>query len=95
MDRLHSETGVFSGHPPNHVLLNAYLPGQGIHSHQDGPIYNPGVCILSLGASAVMNFRQKLAGGNPANLLVVFASSIFFKLVLLQFHLPSWGQQNA
>ena len=93
VDRLHSETGVFSGHPPNHVLLNAYLPGQGIHSHQDGPIYHPGVCILSLGASAVMNFRQKLPGGKPATLLVVVRSSIPFKIELSP-HLSSWGQQN-
>lgn len=44
---------------PNHVLVNAYSPGQGIMPHQDGPAYFPGVCILSLGAAAVMRFRQK------------------------------------
>ena len=32
--RLQSETGVYGGGAPNHVLLNAYLPGEGILPHQ-------------------------------------------------------------
>lgn len=45
-----------SGGPPNHVLVNAYEPGQGIAAHEDGPLYAPAVAILSLGATAVMCF---------------------------------------
>ena len=60
LGRLAQETGVFGeGQAPNHVLLNAYLPGQGILPHQDGPLYHPGVCIVSLGAPAVMRFTRK------------------------------------
>ena len=33
----------------NHVLVNEYLPGQGIMAHKDGPMYSPHVIILSLG----------------------------------------------
>mgnify|MGYP006166591699 CR=1 FL=1 len=34
--------------PPNHVLINAYSPGQGILPHKDGPAYYPRVAILSV-----------------------------------------------
>ncbi|KAL2470053.1 oxidoreductase [Abeliophyllum distichum] len=40
----------------NHVLINEYLPDQGIMPHQDGPAYVPVVAILSLGSSVVMDF---------------------------------------
>ena len=36
--------------------VNAYEPGEGILPHQDGPLYHPAVCIVSLGAGAVMQF---------------------------------------
>ena len=45
---------VFAGSPhrmPNHVLVNEYLPGQGIMPHKDGSAYYPVVCTISLGAS--------------------------------------------
>ncbi|OIT39891.1 hypothetical protein A4A49_07743 [Nicotiana attenuata] len=40
----------------NHVLINEYLPNQGIMPHQDGPAYYPVVAILSLGSPVVMDF---------------------------------------
>ncbi|XP_051142430.1 uncharacterized protein LOC127259266 [Andrographis paniculata] len=40
----------------NHVLINEYLPDQGIMPHQDGPAYVPVVAILSLGSPVVMDF---------------------------------------
>jgi len=50
-----SETNkhIFSNSPhgaPNHVLVNEYLPGQGIMPHKDGEAYHPVVCTVSLGA---------------------------------------------
>lgn len=63
---------IFGDGQPNHVLVNAYEAGQGIHSHQDGPVYFPGVCVLSLGGSAMMCFYRKLAEGTqqlPAAML--------------------------
>ncbi|OVA08853.1 Oxoglutarate/iron-dependent dioxygenase [Macleaya cordata] len=53
--RICEETGLFPS-PINHVLINEYLPDQGIMPHQDGPAYFPVVAILSLGSPAVMNF---------------------------------------
>ncbi|KAI5075231.1 hypothetical protein GOP47_0009307 [Adiantum capillus-veneris] len=64
------DVGLFPA-PLNHVLINEYLPGQGIMPHQDGPAYFPIVAILSLGSPAVMEFtpHQKLLGqsGDPGN----------------------------
>ena len=48
-------------HPicPNHLLINKYLPGEGILAHTDGPIYYPLVAILSLGGSVEFKFNKK------------------------------------
>jgi alkylated DNA repair protein alkB family protein 6 len=56
--RLQREVSLLGpdGPPLNHVLINSYPPGQGIMAHQDGPLYFPVVCILSLGAPTVMSF---------------------------------------
>ena len=37
-------------------------PGQGILPHEDGPLYQPTVLILSLSAPAVLRFWRKAAG---------------------------------
>ncbi|KAL2942294.1 Alpha-ketoglutarate-dependent dioxygenase alkB-like protein 6 [Bienertia sinuspersici] len=57
--RIHDELGIFSA-APNHVLINEYLPNQGIMPHQDGPAYFPAAAILSLGSPVVMNFTPHL-----------------------------------
>lgn len=41
---------------PNHVLVNEYLPGQGIMPHQDGPLYNPIVATVTLSSHCILNF---------------------------------------
>jgi alkylated DNA repair protein alkB homolog 6 len=49
-----NDRNIFSNsphHAPNHVLVNEYLPGQGIMPHKDGSAYHPVVCTVSLGAS--------------------------------------------
>ncbi|KAK9829179.1 hypothetical protein WJX72_004348 [[Myrmecia] bisecta] len=59
VDRVGQDTGVYGAGSANHVLLNAYKPGEGILAHQDGPLYFPGVCIVSLQAPAIIRFRRK------------------------------------
>jgi alkylated DNA repair protein alkB family protein 6 len=49
---------------PNHVLINDYLPGQGIMHHTDGPLYLGYVVILSLCSGALLSFRPKLDAEN-------------------------------
>ncbi|GMN49584.1 hypothetical protein TIFTF001_018748 [Ficus carica] len=53
--KIYEETLLFPS-PINHVLINEYLPNQGIMRHQDGPAYFPVVAILSLGSPVVMDF---------------------------------------
>ncbi|KAL3915821.1 MAG: hypothetical protein SGPRY_007067 [Prymnesium sp.] len=51
------DAGVFPPSlPPNHVLLNEYLPGQGIDPHRDGPLYHPLVAIISMGSHCTFQF---------------------------------------
>ena len=35
-----------SGKGPNHVLVNEYLPGQGIMPHTDGPLFHPTIATV-------------------------------------------------
>ncbi|KAI3461924.1 hypothetical protein Pfo_018587 [Paulownia fortunei] len=53
--RIYEESRLFPS-AINHVLINEYLPDQGIMPHQDGPAYVPVVAILSLGSPVVMDF---------------------------------------
>ncbi|XP_021297411.1 alpha-ketoglutarate-dependent dioxygenase alkB homolog 6 isoform X2 [Herrania umbratica] len=54
-ERIYEGSGLFPS-AINHVLINEYLPNQGIMPHQDGPAYYPVVAILSLGSPVVMDF---------------------------------------
>ncbi|KAJ7730241.1 hypothetical protein DFH07DRAFT_174651 [Mycena maculata] len=54
-------TGVFDASPhktPNHIIMNEYLPGQGIMPHEDGPAYFPVVATISLGSHAVFHYYR-------------------------------------
>lgn len=53
--RIYEDSGILPA-VPNHVLINEYLPDQGIMPHQDGPAYFPAAAILSLGSPVVMDF---------------------------------------
>jgi alkylated DNA repair dioxygenase AlkB len=47
------------GAVPDQVIVNEYLPGQGIAAHVDCvPCFGPGLAILSLGSPCVMIFTQ-------------------------------------
>ncbi|XP_010938157.1 alkylated DNA repair protein ALKBH6 homolog [Elaeis guineensis] len=53
--RICQQTGLFPS-PINHVLINEYLPDQGIMPHQDGPAYFPIVAIISLESPVMIDF---------------------------------------
>ena len=43
----HQDSRIFtSGKRPNHVLVNEYLPGQGIMPHTDGPLFHPTIATV-------------------------------------------------
>jgi len=54
MDRIHA-LGVFGELRPNHVLVNEYLPGQGILPHTDGPLFSPVITTVSLGSPTLLD----------------------------------------
>ncbi|KAH8822690.1 hypothetical protein DL96DRAFT_1469718 [Flagelloscypha sp. PMI_526] len=59
------DTGAFTASPhqePNHVILNEYLPGQGIMPHEDGPAYHPMVATISLGSHAMFHYFKYKEG---------------------------------
>ncbi|XP_050544741.1 alpha-ketoglutarate-dependent dioxygenase alkB homolog 6 [Daktulosphaira vitifoliae] len=52
-----SNLGVFPGsNQPNHILVNEYLPGQGIMPHLDGSLFYPTITTISCGSQTVLNF---------------------------------------
>ncbi|KAF9074374.1 hypothetical protein BDP27DRAFT_1258892 [Rhodocollybia butyracea] len=60
LDRLKS-SGAFSTSPHkvlNHIILNEYLPGQGIMPHQDGPAYHPVVATISLRSHTAFHYYR-------------------------------------
>ncbi|XP_053405941.1 alpha-ketoglutarate-dependent dioxygenase alkB homolog 6-like [Mercenaria mercenaria] len=52
--------GLFEDKVPNHVLVNEYLPGQGIMPHEDGPLYYPTVSTISLGSHTLLDFYRPI-----------------------------------
>lgn len=56
---LFSFAGLFDASHANHVLVNEYLPGQGIMAHSDGPLFYPVICTLSCGSHTILEFYEK------------------------------------
>ncbi|XP_020595789.1 alpha-ketoglutarate-dependent dioxygenase alkB homolog 6 isoform X2 [Phalaenopsis equestris] len=76
--RIYEKTSLFPS-DINHVLINEYLPDQGIMPHQDGPAYFPVASILSLQSPVVIDFtphpkwrefgeKERLRSENLSNL---------------------------
>ena len=61
-----SSLGVFGANcRANHVLINEYLPGQGIMAHVDGPSFSPTITTLNLGAQILLNLYCEDDKDNP------------------------------
>lgn len=63
---------------PDQVIVNEYMPGQGISAHVDCvPCFGPVIASLSLGGAAVMQFEEPQSGEvrdillEPGSLLVL------------------------
>lgn len=57
LDKIH-KLDVMDGKRPNHVLVNEYLPGQGIMPHVDGSLFYPTITTISAGSHIVLNFLE-------------------------------------
>jgi alkylated DNA repair dioxygenase AlkB len=65
-----TEQGFF-GHPPDQVIVNEYLPGQGIAAHVDcEPCFGDTIAVVSLGSPVLMDFNG-LACGHKASIDLV------------------------
>ena len=54
----------------NHIVVNEYLPGQGIKSHIDSPdLFGAVIVSLSLLSDCVMTFTRKESGGQVQKFL--------------------------
>ena len=61
MNRVNSIKGVFGeGTKANHVLVNEYLPGNGILPHLDGPLFYPVISTISLGSAISLDFYNPI-----------------------------------
>ena len=74
---------------PNHVLINAYSPGQGILPHTDGNAYYPKVAILSLNQPVIMSFRKQLSQDPITSVVLEPRSLIVFEKEAYEYHLHS------
>ncbi|KAJ6648881.1 Alpha-ketoglutarate-dependent dioxygenase alkB like 6 [Pseudolycoriella hygida] len=50
--------GIFDTQKANHVLVNEYLPKQGIMPHLDGPLFYPTITTISCGSHSVLEFFE-------------------------------------
>ncbi len=63
--KLYDETGMFD-RVPEQVIVNEYLPGQGIATHIDHPGFGPTVCTISLLDDWEMDFSENWRDKTPA-----------------------------
>ncbi len=63
--KLYEETGQFD-RVPEQVIVNEYLPGQGIATHIDHPGFGPTVCTISLLDDWEMDFSKNWKDKSPA-----------------------------
>ena len=63
--KLYDETDLFD-RVPEQVIINEYLPGQGIATHIDHPGFGPTVCTISLLDDWEMDFSENWKDKTPA-----------------------------
>nr|XP_018900106.1 PREDICTED: alpha-ketoglutarate-dependent dioxygenase alkB homolog 6 [Bemisia tabaci] len=59
MDKINKLAVYNQSNRPNHVLVNEYLPGQGIMPHTDGPLFHPIVTTITCGSHTVIEFYER------------------------------------
>lgn len=55
LERIHN-LNLMDGKRPNHILINEYLPGQGIMPHLDGDLFHSTITTISVGSHIILNF---------------------------------------
>ncbi|XP_076681804.1 putative RNA/DNA demethylase ALKBH6 [Andrena cerasifolii] len=73
VDKISSLHVFQEGKLPNHVLINEYLPGQGIMAHTDGPLFHPIVTTINCGSHTLLDFYKRLDKSQPQELKLEFS----------------------
>ncbi|XP_076249526.1 putative RNA/DNA demethylase ALKBH6 isoform X1 [Calliopsis andreniformis] len=73
VDKVSSLNVFEKGKLPNHVLINEYLPGQGIMAHTDGPLFYPIVTTINCGSHTFLDFYKRLDNSQPQQLNLEFS----------------------
>ena len=74
---LAARVGQSGGFAPDQIIVNEYLPGQGIAPHIDQPkAFGPVVAAVSLGAPVLMEFTRKMAGERQRHSVWLAADSL-------------------
>ncbi|XP_034829479.1 alpha-ketoglutarate-dependent dioxygenase alkB homolog 6 [Maniola hyperantus] len=63
LNSIHS-LNLMAGNKPNHVLVNEYLPGQGILPHLDGSLFYPTITTISVASHTVLKFLEPMSAEN-------------------------------
>ncbi|XP_310425.4 alpha-ketoglutarate-dependent dioxygenase alkB homolog 6 [Anopheles gambiae] len=59
VERINQLNVYAEGIQANHVLVNEYLPGQGIMPHLDGPLFFPTITTISCGSHTVLEYYEQ------------------------------------
>ncbi|KAF5277423.1 hypothetical protein FQA39_LY06236 [Lamprigera yunnana] len=74
-----SDLKVFGTSSANHVLVNEYLPEQGIMPHTDGPLFFPTITTISCSSHTVLEFCTSEDRKNVCSLLLEPRSLVILK----------------
>ncbi len=53
------EAGILV-YQPDQVIINEYLPGQGIRPHKDRNYFDNQICGINLGSGCIMRFSERI-----------------------------------
>lgn len=105
VDKINQLTGVFEeNRKANHVLVNEYLPGEGIMAHLDGPLFYPTITTISCGSHTVLEFQEpresddvqvKLERRPVTKILVKPRSLLILKDAMYEKYLHSIAEINS
>ncbi|XP_039754919.1 alpha-ketoglutarate-dependent dioxygenase alkB homolog 6 [Pararge aegeria] len=90
---------VMDGKMPNHVLVNEYLPGQGILPHLDGSLFYPTITTISVASHTILKFLEPNSAENPTlkpvfSLLLEPRSLLILKDKLFHYYLHCIEEVN-
>jgi alkylated DNA repair protein alkB homolog 6 len=70
-----SRLDLMNGKKPNHILVNEYLPGQGIMPHFDGSLFYPTITTISLDSHIILKFLKPVEDeeNNKISMTLIFS----------------------